>query len=91
VEPHHRRLAGTGESRHAEPSAPIDKKYSSPAADLHATTLRESEKIPCPRCLGKSENPLFTSRLVAVMQHYLEEFGWGVSILHNVSEKRRKA
>jgi hypothetical protein len=38
-----------------------------------------------------SENPLFTSRLVAVMQHYLEEFGWGVSILHNVSEKRRKS
>jgi hypothetical protein len=49
-----------------------------------------SEKIPCPRCLERSENPIPLG-FVAVMQHYSEEFGWGVSILHNVSEKRRKS
>jgi ATP dependent DNA ligase domain len=56
-----------------------------------AWELATLRKNSVPRCLGKSQNPLFTSRLVAVMQHYLEEFGWGVSILHNVSEKRRKS
>jgi hypothetical protein len=46
-------FGGTGEGRHAEPSAPIDKKYSSPAADLHATTLMRVRKTSVPPVLRK--------------------------------------